>query len=52
GIRGLILNTPKKKKITPTQHLSPLEHLRVLNYQPRSISSILVNIPVNVHSRV
>ncbi|OBZ91171.1 hypothetical protein A0J61_00780 [Choanephora cucurbitarum] len=52
SIRGFILNTPtqKKKEITQQQGLSPLEHLRVLNYQPRSISSILVNIPATVNT--
>ncbi|KAG2201731.1 hypothetical protein INT46_003123 [Mucor plumbeus] len=46
GIRELLVKT------TSRNHLSPLQHLKVLNYQPRSIfDSISPPIPQYVHSR-
>ncbi|CAO3611512.1 unnamed protein product [Mucor fragilis] len=46
GIRGLLI------KSSASSQLSPLQHLKVLNYQPRSIfDSISPPIPRNVHSR-
>ncbi|KAI8640388.1 hypothetical protein BD408DRAFT_419807 [Parasitella parasitica] len=46
GIRELLL------KSTSKPHLSPLQHLKVLNYQTRSIfSSISPLASQNVHSR-
>ncbi|KAL7308460.1 hypothetical protein PS15m_011660 [Mucor circinelloides] len=46
GIRGLLA------KSSASSQLSPLQHLKVLNYQPRSISnSISPPTPRYVHSR-
>ncbi|CAO3698364.1 unnamed protein product [Rhizopus stolonifer] len=41
SIRGLMTKQVKNK---------PFEHLKLLNYQPRSIS-VTSNLPTNVHSR-
>ncbi|CAO0792696.1 unnamed protein product [Mucor circinelloides] len=46
GIRGLLAKSSARSQ------LSPLQHLKVLNYQPRSISnSISPPTPRYVHSR-
>ncbi|KAL4213137.1 hypothetical protein AB4K20DRAFT_1885101, partial [Rhizopus microsporus] len=45
SIRGLIMSRASNTKT------KPLQHLKLLNYQPRSISSISSNLPMNVHSR-
>ncbi|KAL0145344.1 hypothetical protein V8B55DRAFT_1460753 [Mucor lusitanicus] len=46
GIRELLVKSSARSQ------LSPLQHLKVLNYQPRSIfNSISTPIPRNVHSR-
>lgn len=48
GIRAMIMTREQLKK---KQNNKPLEHLRLLNNQPRSISSITSNLPTNVHCR-
>ncbi|KAI8991480.1 hypothetical protein BDF20DRAFT_831515 [Mycotypha africana] len=55
SIRNLLLNAPaaRSSTTTATTRLTPLQHLRVLNYQTRSISSSISTekVPLYVHNR-